>query len=110
MQNALRPTMNVLIAHELLKHPNTNVRISVASCICEILGITAPIPPYSDEQMREVKKQQASGASHEHVVYMSKLEGTSSDMAVPIALETVIEVASPPKVTPTVNYVTSPDP
>ncbi|KAK9274239.1 hypothetical protein L1049_019053 [Liquidambar formosana] len=54
MQDALRPVMSALIVPELLKHMNTNVRVSVASCICEILRITAPTPPYNDEQMREV--------------------------------------------------------
>ncbi|KAK9265829.1 hypothetical protein L1049_001617 [Liquidambar formosana] len=54
MQDALQPAMSALIAPELLKHLNTNVRALVASCICEILRITAPTPPYNDEQMRQV--------------------------------------------------------
>ncbi|KAK9265486.1 hypothetical protein L1049_025249 [Liquidambar formosana] len=54
MQDALRPAMRALIALEFLKHLNTNVRVSVASCICEILRITAPTPPYNDKQLKEV--------------------------------------------------------
>lgn len=61
-----------------------------------------------------VAKQQVSSALHEHAVDTSTLEGTSSDMAISVALDTVdtvIEVASPPKTTPIMNSITitSPD-
>ncbi|KAJ4718625.1 Sister chromatid cohesion protein PDS5 B-B like [Melia azedarach] len=54
MQDALLLPMKALIADELLRHPDANVRLSVASCISEITRITAPEAPYNDELMKEV--------------------------------------------------------
>lgn len=52
MQDALLLPMKALIADELLRHPDANVRLSVASCISEITRITAPEAPYNDELMK----------------------------------------------------------
>ncbi|PWA42621.1 phospholipase-like protein [Artemisia annua] len=49
----LHQIINALIAKELMRHPNLNVNISVACCICEILRITAPNAPYNNEQIKE---------------------------------------------------------
>ncbi|KAK9278473.1 hypothetical protein L1049_028039 [Liquidambar formosana] len=54
MQDAHWPSMNALITPKLLRHPNVNVRISVASCLCEIVMITVSSPPSSDEKMQKV--------------------------------------------------------
>lgn len=53
-QNALSPSMNAMVARQLLRHPDVDVRVAVASCISEITRITAPEAPYDDEQMKEV--------------------------------------------------------
>ncbi|KAJ0007745.1 hypothetical protein Pint_30329 [Pistacia integerrima] len=54
MQDALLPSMKALIADELLRHSDTDVRLSVASCISEITRITAPEAPYDDDIMKEI--------------------------------------------------------
>ncbi|XP_077238085.1 uncharacterized protein LOC143879538 isoform X2 [Tasmannia lanceolata] len=52
--NALQPSMNALVAKELLKHSDVDVKVAVASCISEITRITAPDAPYDDESMKEI--------------------------------------------------------
>ncbi|ESQ27121.1 hypothetical protein EUTSA_v10018162mg [Eutrema salsugineum] len=54
MQNALIPSKNALVSVDLLSHPDSDVRVSVVSCLTEILRITAPEAPYSDDQMKEI--------------------------------------------------------
>lgn len=54
MQGALVPSMGALIADQLLKHSDVDVRVSVASCLCEVARITAPESPYKDEIMKEI--------------------------------------------------------
>ncbi|KAL8230421.1 hypothetical protein R6Q57_000199 [Mikania cordata] len=54
MQSALVPPMGSLIADELIKHSDIDVKISVASCLCEVARITAPEIPYKDEIMKEI--------------------------------------------------------
>ncbi|KAK9059434.1 hypothetical protein SSX86_022054 [Deinandra increscens subsp. villosa] len=54
MLDALKPSMNALIHDSLSKHSDIDVKVSVASCISEITRITAPEPPYTDDQMRDV--------------------------------------------------------
>ena len=52
MQTALSPSMNALVTDELLRHPDVDVKVAVASCISEITRITAPDAPYDDDQMK----------------------------------------------------------
>ncbi|KAK2965133.1 hypothetical protein RJ640_005296 [Escallonia rubra] len=52
IQDAIKPSIEALAANELLRHPDIDVKVSVASCISEILRITAPDQPYTDEQMK----------------------------------------------------------
>ena len=52
IQDGLLPSMMALISDRLLRHPNTDVRISVMSCICEVLRISAPHQPYENERMK----------------------------------------------------------
>ncbi|KAI3902844.1 hypothetical protein MKW92_037523 [Papaver armeniacum] len=54
MHNALAPSIKALVAKELLRHPDVDVKVSVASCISEITRITAPDAPYEDDQMKEI--------------------------------------------------------
>ncbi|KAI7731395.1 hypothetical protein M8C21_011506, partial [Ambrosia artemisiifolia] len=54
MQRALVPPMGALIADELMKHSDVDVKISVASCLCEVARITAPEQSYKDEVMKEI--------------------------------------------------------
>ncbi|KAJ1396294.1 Armadillo-type fold [Sesbania bispinosa] len=54
MQNALAPSLKALVADELLRHSDVDVKVAVASCISEITRITAPDAPYDDDQMKEV--------------------------------------------------------
>ncbi|KAK3030080.1 hypothetical protein RJ639_037628 [Escallonia herrerae] len=56
IQDAIKPSIEALAANELLRHPDIDVKVSVASCISEILRITAPDQPYTDEQMKEKKE------------------------------------------------------
>lgn len=52
MRVALNPTLNALVEHRLLRHPDTDVQVALASCITEITRITAPDAPYDDDQMK----------------------------------------------------------
>ncbi|GMI81514.1 hypothetical protein like AT4G31880 [Hibiscus trionum] len=54
MQNALYPSLKALVAEQLFRHPDDDVKVAVAACISEITRITAPDAPYDDDQMREV--------------------------------------------------------
>ncbi|PWA94382.1 phospholipase-like protein [Artemisia annua] len=49
----LNQIINALSAKELVRHPDMNVNISVACCICEILRITAPNDPSNNGQIKE---------------------------------------------------------
>ncbi|KAL7152610.1 hypothetical protein ABFS83_04G109300 [Erythranthe nasuta] len=46
----------VLIKDKLLKHPDENVQVSVASCLNQAARVTAPIQPYLDHQMRDISE------------------------------------------------------
>ena len=46
--------MKALIALELLRHAEMDVKVSVLSCIIEITRITAPDAPYDDEKMKKI--------------------------------------------------------
>ncbi|KAI6672044.1 hypothetical protein NL676_006929 [Syzygium grande] len=52
--DALLPVMKGLIAEALLKHHNEDVRVTVASCLGEILRITSPEQPFNDDQMKAI--------------------------------------------------------
>lgn len=42
------------MAEDFLKHPDVNVKVRVASCLSEIIRITAPVTPYNGDKMKEV--------------------------------------------------------
>ncbi|XP_012857815.1 PREDICTED: uncharacterized protein LOC105977091 isoform X2 [Erythranthe guttata] len=54
MQDAISPLMKGLVAEELVKHSDVDVKVGVASCISEITRITAPDAPYDDDKMKDV--------------------------------------------------------
>ncbi|KAK9699893.1 hypothetical protein RND81_08G202200 [Saponaria officinalis] len=54
MKEALAPLTKALIAEELLRHLDVDVKVSVAACISDITRITAPDAPYEDDPMKEV--------------------------------------------------------
>ncbi|KAM6586027.1 hypothetical protein CsatB_013029 [Cannabis sativa] len=56
LEVVISPALTALISDELFKHSDTDVKLSVLTCITEIIRITAPDPPYKDEQMKEIFK------------------------------------------------------
>ncbi|KAG8375987.1 hypothetical protein BUALT_Bualt09G0016200 [Buddleja alternifolia] len=54
MQTAVSPLMKALVAEELVKHSDNDVKVGIASCISAITRITAPDAPYDDEKMKDV--------------------------------------------------------
>ncbi|KAG0463841.1 hypothetical protein HPP92_019910 [Vanilla planifolia] len=52
MLDSMRPCLNAIVKEEVLKHQDRDVRVLVATCICEIMRITAPEAPYSDDVLR----------------------------------------------------------
>eukprot|EP00261_Vitis_vinifera_P023178 XP_010654987.2 PREDICTED: uncharacterized protein LOC104880341 [Vitis vinifera] len=51
---ALSSLMEALVADQILKHGNGDVKVSAVACISEITRITAPDAPYDDNQMTEI--------------------------------------------------------
>ena len=54
MHNTLLPLMKALIAPELLRNAEMDMKVSVLSCITKITRITAPDAPYNDEEMKDI--------------------------------------------------------
>lgn len=54
MHDALSPLMKALVANDILRHSDVDVKVAVASCISEITRITAPDAPYDDDKMKDV--------------------------------------------------------
>ncbi|KAF5197532.1 Sister chromatid cohesion protein pds5-like protein [Thalictrum thalictroides] len=54
MLESMEPCLNAIAKPELLKHQDKDVKLLVASCICEITRITAPEAPYSDDVLRDI--------------------------------------------------------
>ncbi|XP_015067615.1 uncharacterized protein LOC107012321 isoform X2 [Solanum pennellii] len=52
-RDAFRPAMEALVADGLLRHSDMDVKVSVASCISEIMRITAPDQPYKDSILKD---------------------------------------------------------
>ncbi|CAI9759700.1 unnamed protein product [Fraxinus pennsylvanica] len=64
MQAALSPLLKALVADELLKHSDIDVKVAVASCINEITRITAPDAPYDDDRMKDIFQLIVSSFEH----------------------------------------------
>lgn len=54
MMQSLQPLLHAIVKPELLKHQDREVKLFVASCICEITRITAPEAPYDDDVLKDV--------------------------------------------------------
>jgi hypothetical protein len=52
MENALSPSLKALFSDKLIKHSDVDVKVALASCLSEIIRITAPDAPYDDPQMK----------------------------------------------------------
>ncbi|GAV59827.1 hypothetical protein CFOL_v3_03358 [Cephalotus follicularis] len=51
---SMQPLLNGIVKPELLKHQDRDVKLLVATCICEITRITAPEAPYSDDILKDI--------------------------------------------------------
>ena len=56
MRSTLFPSVKALVADQLFRHANADVKVAVASCISEITRISALDAPYADDQMKDVFK------------------------------------------------------
>ncbi|XP_024637720.1 sister chromatid cohesion protein PDS5 homolog A isoform X2 [Medicago truncatula] len=52
-RDSMNPFFNAIVKPELLKHQDKDVKLLVATCICEITRITAPEAPYNDEILKD---------------------------------------------------------
>ncbi|WCJ28194.1 hypothetical protein M5689_009901 [Euphorbia peplus] len=51
---SMKPFQDAIVMPEYLKHQDRDVKLLVATCICEITRITAPEAPYSDDVLKEI--------------------------------------------------------
>ncbi|CAJ2658166.1 unnamed protein product [Trifolium pratense] len=51
---SMKPFLNAIVKPELLKHQDGDVKLLVATCVCEITRITAPEAPYSDDVLKDI--------------------------------------------------------
>lgn len=51
---SLEPLFKAIVKPELLKHPDRDVKLLVAACVCEITRITAPNAPYDDDVLKDI--------------------------------------------------------
>ncbi|XP_063940236.1 sister chromatid cohesion protein PDS5 homolog A isoform X2 [Daucus carota subsp. sativus] len=51
---SMQPFMDAVVKPELLKHQDGDVKLLVATCICEITRITAPEAPYGDDVLKDI--------------------------------------------------------
>lgn len=58
---SMQPFLKAIVRPELLKHQDKDVKLLVASCLCEITRITAPEAPYSDEILKVCKFLKLNG-------------------------------------------------
>ncbi|KAJ7967846.1 sister chromatid cohesion protein PDS5-like A-A-like [Quillaja saponaria] len=51
---SMKPFLNAIVKPELLTHQDRDVKLLVATCVCEITRITAPEAPYSDDVLKDI--------------------------------------------------------
>ncbi|KAL2341418.1 hypothetical protein Fmac_009358 [Flemingia macrophylla] len=51
---SMKSFFNAIVKPELLKHQDSDVKLLVATCVCEITRITAPEAPYSDDVLKDI--------------------------------------------------------
>nr|GMD10571.1 sister chromatid cohesion protein PDS5-like [Ipomoea batatas] len=71
MINVLNPIRKALIGSKLLGHSDEIIEVSVVSCICEIMRISAPILPYDNAEMKVI--------FHHIIASLEKLSDILSD-------------------------------
>ena len=52
VEDAILPSVTAFISDQLFRHSNMDVKVSVLACITELVRISAPQAPYTDEQMK----------------------------------------------------------
>ncbi|KAL6538568.1 hypothetical protein OROGR_012556 [Orobanche gracilis] len=52
--DSMQPLLTAIAKPEFLKHQDREVKLLVASSICEITRITAPEPPYDDDVLKDI--------------------------------------------------------
>ncbi|XP_061339796.1 sister chromatid cohesion protein PDS5 homolog A-like isoform X2 [Gastrolobium bilobum] len=50
---SMKPFIDAIVKPELLKHQDRDVKLLLATCVCEITRITAPEAPYSDDILKD---------------------------------------------------------
>ncbi|KAL3614925.1 hypothetical protein CASFOL_040586 [Castilleja foliolosa] len=51
---SMQPLLNAIAKPEFLRHQDREVKLLLASCICEVTRITAPEPPYDDDTLKDI--------------------------------------------------------
>ncbi|KAL2603500.1 hypothetical protein GLYMA_09G014600v4 [Glycine max] len=51
---SMKPFFSAIVTPELLEHQDSDVKLLVATCVCEITRITAPEAPYSDDVLKNI--------------------------------------------------------
>lgn len=54
MLDSMKPLVKAIARQELLKHLDRDVKVLVATCICEVTRITAPEAPFSDDVLKDI--------------------------------------------------------
>ncbi|KAJ7946452.1 Sister chromatid cohesion PDS5-like protein [Quillaja saponaria] len=54
MLESMKPFLNAIVKPEFLKHQDRDVKLLVATCVCEITRITAPEAPYDDDVLKDI--------------------------------------------------------
>ncbi|XP_057513185.1 sister chromatid cohesion protein PDS5 homolog A-like isoform X2 [Actinidia eriantha] len=54
MLESMQPFLNSIAKPDLLKHQDREVKLLVATCVCEITRVTAPEAPYSDDVLKDI--------------------------------------------------------
>lgn len=54
IMESMEPLLNAIVKPELLKHQDREVKLLVATSVCEITRITAPEAPYDDEILKDI--------------------------------------------------------
>ncbi|KAJ8570010.1 hypothetical protein K7X08_006587 [Anisodus acutangulus] len=54
MRDAFSPLMKALRADDLLGQSDLDVKVAVATCLNEMIRITAPDTPYNDDKMKDI--------------------------------------------------------
>lgn len=73
----MQPLQAAMVKPELLKHQDREVKLLVATCICEITRITAPEAPYSDDVLKVIIYNCKETRCH---IYMPSIYGAAKNL------------------------------